>query len=305
MKANYPVEFMTALLTAELQGSAGPMKEQKMAQATEECKRMGIKVMPPDINKSKETFAIEDGNIRFGLSAVKNVGAAAIESILNARKEKPFTGFTDFLKRVDLRKVNKKTVESLVKAGAFIDYGNRATHLRYYPELAKDIADKKDHTDKGQYGLFFDEAAENDIVDNFEKVPEYTETELIVYEKEVLGFLLTRNPLDRFREIIAAKVNKSLGDISEEDNGKMVIIAGIISAFKIVKTKKNNDDMAFLNLYDDSGSMEITVFPKTFAKLRGLMAMNKVLLMKGKVSLRQDTVSVMLENAVDLERAAL
>lgn len=305
MKANFPVEFMTALLTAELQGAAGPLKEQKMAQAVDECKRMGIKVLPPDINKSQHTFAIEDNNIRFGLSAVKNVGGAAIESILNARKEKEFTGFTDFLKRVDLRKVNKKTVESLVKAGAFIEFNNRATLLKYYPTLAKDIADKKDHTDKGQYGLFFDEAEEKDVTDNFEKVPEFSENELIIYEKEVLGFLLTRNPLDRFREIIESKVNKNIGDIEEADNGKMIIIAGIISSFKIVKTKKDNSEMAFLTLYDDSGSIEITVFPKTFAKLRSMLAVNKVLLMKGKVSMRQDTLSVMLENAVDLERAAL
>jgi DNA polymerase-3 subunit alpha len=177
--------------------------------------------------------------------------------------------------------------------------------LKYYPTLAKDIADKKDHTDKGQYGLFFDEAEEKDVTDNFEKVPEFSETELIIYEKEVLGFLLTRNPLDRFREIIESKVNKNIGDIEEADNGKMIIIAGIISSFKIVKTKKDNSEMAFLTLYDDSGSIEITVFPKTFAKLRSMLAVNKVLLMKGKVSMRQDTLSVMLENAVDLERAAL
>ncbi len=303
VKANYPVEFMTALLSAELQGSAGPLKEQKMAQAIEECKRMGIKVLPPDINKSKENFSIEDGAIRFGLSAIKNVGSAAIESILNARKEKPFTGFNDFLSRVDLRKVNKKTVESLVKASAFSDYGNRATHLHHYPQLAKDIQENKDQHDKGQFGLFFEDNTAKEMLDDFDKVPEYSEGELINMEKEVLGFLLTRNPMDRFVDIIRNKVNKKIGDISAEDNGQQIIIAGIMNAIKVVKTKKDNSEMAFLNVYDDSGSIEITVFPKSYDKLRSIFGMNKVLLLKGKVSLRQDTLSVMLENGVDLERA--
>lgn len=305
VKANYPVEFMTALLTAELQGSAGPAKEQKMAQAIEECRKMGIKVLPPDINKSEENFSIEEGNIRFGLTAIKNVGSSAISSILENRKAHIYVGFKDFLSRVDLRKVNKKTVESLVKSGAFISFGNRSTQLKYYPTLAKDIQEKKDQTDKGQFGLFFEETDSGYQPDSFDKVPEYSENELIAMEKEVFGFLLTRNPLDRFREVIAGKVNKQLGEITEQDNGKMVIVAGIVNAMKIVKTKKDNSEMAFLNLFDDSGSVEITVFPKTFAKLRAMLGMNKVIIMKGKVSLRQDTVSVMMENALDLEKAML
>ncbi|MCX7996778.1 MAG: DNA polymerase III subunit alpha [Patescibacteria group bacterium] len=303
VKANYPVEFMTALLSAELQGAAGPAKEQKMAQAIDECKNMGIKVLPPDINKSQEDFSIEGDNIRFGLSAIKNVGSAAIQSILEARAENEFIGFSDFLSRVDLRKVNKKTVESLVKAGAFVAFGTRATHLKYYPQLAKDIGDRKEHTDKGQFGLFFDEQSADRRPDNFPREYEYSETEIIRFEKEVLGFLLTRNPLDRFREAIEAKVTKRIGEITEADNGQYVVIAGIINAVKVVKTKKDNSDMAFLNLYDDSGAIEITVFPKAYAKFQELLGMNKVIMMKGKVILRNDTVSVMMDNAVDLEKA--
>src|SRR3990167_2010636 len=118
MKANFPVEFMTALLSAELQGIAGPMREIKMAQAIEECRRMEISVLPPDINKSGQSFGIEEKAIRFGLTAIKNVGAAAIDAILTARKAGLFKSFKDFLYRVDLRRVNKKTVESLIKSGA-------------------------------------------------------------------------------------------------------------------------------------------------------------------------------------------
>lgn len=303
VKANYPVEFMTALLTAELQGAAGPTKEQKMAQAIDECKKMGIKVLPPDINRSQEEFSIEGDNIRFGLTAIKNVGSSAVQSILEARSEHPFIGFRDFLSRVDLRKVNKKTVESLVKAGAFVEFGTRSTHLALYPQLAKDIGDHKDQRDKGQFGLFFDGEGDTRKPDDFEGLPEYSDTELITFEKEVLGFLLTRNPLDRFKETIEAKVTKRIGEITEADNGQTVIIAGIVNMVKVVKTKKDNLDMAFLNLYDESGTIEVTVFPKAYVKLREMLGLNRAIIMKGKVSLRQDQVSVMMDNAIDLEKA--
>lgn len=304
MKANHPVEFMTALLTAEMQGAAGPAKEEKMAQAIEECKRMNITVMPPHVNRSKRDFSIEDGNIRFGFSAVKNVGSAAIDSILEARKEKPFQSFTDFMTRVDLRRVNKKTLESLIKASTFEEFGNRATLMANFPQMVKDINSKKEQDEKGQFELFFDGASEKNLDDHFETLPEFPETEIIRMEKEVLGFLITRNPLDRFREIIATKVNKLVGDISPEDKDKLFIMAGNITSLKAIKTKKDNSDMAFFNLTDDSGSIEVIAFPKTYKALRSVLGVDRIILMKGKVNVREDRVSVLLEKAVDLERMA-
>jgi DNA polymerase III subunit alpha len=304
MKANYPVEYMTALLTAELQGVAGPQRELKMAQALEECKRMEIAVLPPDINKSVRGFSIEGRSIRFGLSAIKNVGAAAIDSILEARKEKPFSGFKDFLHRIDLRKVNKKTVESLIKSGAFSQFGNMATLLTYYPQIAKDVSDKKDAQDKGQFDLFGQHTTEHVITDNFKPLPEFSEDELFTFEKEVIGFLITKNPLEKHHGIISQKVKKKIAELNETDINKVHILAGVVSGKKVVKTKKDNSEMAFLNIYDDSGAIEVVAFPKTYAKLRHILAMNKVLLFKGKLSNRDESLCVMLENAVDLDAYA-
>jgi len=301
MKANYPVEFMTALLSAELQGVAGPMREIKMAQAFEECRRMNITVLPPDINKSEFSFSIEEGTIRFGLSAIKNVGQAAIESILEARKEKPFFGFKDFLYRVDLRKVNKKTVESLIKAGAFSHFGNKATLLTVYPAVVKEITDLKKDYEKGQFGLFNQNVVSDNLKDNFKLVEEFSEEELYSMEREVIGFLIGKNPLLKFSDIIKKRANKKIGDIGDNDVTNSLIIAGIISGKKILKTKKNNSEMCFLNLFDETGSIEIVVFPKTFAKLKDILQINKALLLKGKVNDREGRLSIILDNAVDLE----
>lgn len=305
MKANYPIQFMTALLTSELQGVAGPLRELKMAQALEECKRMNIAVLPPDINNSKFSFSIEDNSIRFGLSAIKNVGAAAIDSILAARDKKKFTGFKDFLMRVDLRKVNKKTIESLVKAGAFTAFGNKATLLKYYPVLVREASDKKEEVDKGQFGLFSGgETKEEQVRDNFVSIDEFSDAELFAMEKEVIGFLITQNPFQRFRSIIDKKVNKKIGDLHEDDINKVYIFAGVVSGSKIIKTKKDNAEMSFLNIYDETGSSELVAFPKTFMAHRSILAMNKILLFKAKVNEKEGTLTLLLEKAVDLENYA-
>ena len=300
MKANYPVEFMSALLSAELQGVAGPQREIKMAQALEECRRMQINVLPPHINKSYYSFKIEHNAIRFGLSAIKHVGQAAIESILEARKTVQFNGFKNFLFRVDLRKVNKKTVESLIKAGVFSDFANRATLLSCYPTLVKEVVDLKDDQEKGQYGLFVDSKAP-DLKDKFEALPEFNEDQSFNLEKEVIGFLITKNPLMKYKEIIEKKVTKKIGDINVEDAKKKLIIAGIISGRKAIKTRRDNSEMAFINLFDETGSIEVVVFPKTFAKLKQIIAINKVIMLKGSVSERDNKLSIIMDNAVDLE----
>lgn len=303
LKANYPVEYMTALLTSEMNGASGPQKEVKMAQALEECKKMNLKVLSPDINHSEMDFSIEGNSIRFGLSAIKNVGSAAIESIVEARAQKVFGGFKDFLRRVDLRKVNKKTVESLIKAGAFSQFANRATLLKFYPELVKEITSKKDSEQKGQFDLFGlgEEIAQ--VEDNFPSIPEVNDNELFNFEKEVIGFLLTHNPLTQYQSIIDRKVTKRLGEITPEDVNEMFVMAGMITNFKIIKTKKDNLDMAFFNVNDDSGTMEIVAFPKIYSKLRSVLEANRVILFKGKVVEREGNISVLLDNAIDMARS--
>lgn len=302
MKANYPVEFMTALLSAELQGVAGPQREIKMTQAIEECRKMEITVLPPDINKSDSSFIIEGRAIRFGLSAIKNVGGAAVEAIKEARNSQVFSGFRDFLYRTDLRRVNKKTVESLVKAGAFDKFANRATLLSHYPRLVRDIVTMKEEDNKGQFGLFQLDASRKNLGDNFAKIPEFGENEIFSMEKEIIGFLISKNPFAKYKTVIEAKISKKIGDISTTDDvNKTLILGGIIGSVKRIKTKRDNSEMAFANLFDESGSIELVIFPKTFAKLTEIIRLNNVLLVKGKVSDRDGRLSVLMDTAVNLE----
>lgn len=302
MKANYPVEYMTALLSAELQGVAGPQREIKMSQAIEECNRMGIKVLPPDINKSEMNFTIEGASIRFGLSAIKNVGEAAIESILTARKDGSFSGFKDFLYRVDLRKVNKKTVESLIKAGAFSQFANKSTLMTNYPQLVNEVQAFKEKIAKGQFDLFETSIDSSLKKDDFKLLPEFSEEELFAMEKEVIGFLIGKNPLSKFKKIIDEKITKKIGDLTEEDNNKSVILAGVISGKKVIKTKKDNNEMAIIQVFDETGNVEVVIFPKVFAKIKSFIGINKIILFKGKVSQRDNRLNIILENAVDLEK---
>lgn len=300
MKANYPVEFMTALLSAELQGIAGPMREQKMAQAIEECRRMEITVFPPDIDKSNYSFSIEGKSIRFGLSAIKNVGQAAIESILEAKNKGEFNSFTDFLFKVDLRKVNKKTIESLVKAGAFDKFANRATILANYPRLVRDIGDRKTDDEKGQFGLFSSQSSAKEMKDVLTSMAELSEDELCTMEKEVIGFLITKNPLAQYKHILDVKVTKKIGDLQVADANKTYILGGVISGRKIFKTKKDNSEMAFINIFDESGSIEVVLFPRTYLKFRNIVSINSILLVKGRIAEREGRMSLILENAARL-----
>ncbi len=300
MKANYPAEFMTALLTAELQGIAGPQREIKMAQALEECRRMKIKVLPPDINKSFESFRIEGSGIRFGLSAIKNVGHAAIESIIEARADGEFAGFKDFLLKVDLRKVNKKTVESLIKASAFSKFGNRATLLTIYPQIVKEIAELKVDNEKGQSGLFETSGFDQTLVDDFTELKEFSEDEIFAMEKEVIGFLINKNPLEKFKEIVEKKATKKIGEISKDDLNEKLVLVGIISGKKIIKTKKNNDEMAFVTLFDETGSVETVVFPNLYQKLSNVLSINQVLIFKGSVTEKDDRISLIMDVAMKL-----
>ncbi|OGK34988.1 DNA polymerase III subunit alpha [Candidatus Roizmanbacteria bacterium RIFCSPHIGHO2_12_FULL_38_13] len=302
MKSNYTVEFMTALMTAELQGVAGPMREVKMSMALEESKRLDINVLPPNINKSEHDFSIENNSIRFGLSAIKNVGAAAIDSILSSRKDGgKFKGFRDFLMKVDLRRVNKKTVESLIKTGAFDDFFNRATLLMYYPQLVKEIASVKSNIEDGQFALFGGQDKKAYEKDNFKEAAELDEDKLIEFEKEVIGFLITKNPLEKHRKIIDQKVNKHIGDISEKDIDKNYIFSGLITQFKVIKTKKNNFEMAFMHVNDLTGAAEVIVFPRTYSQLKNLFKLNTVCLFVGKVTQREGQYNIILDKAVNLD----
>src|SRR3989338_9310518 len=262
---------------------------------------MDIAVLPPDINKSGLNFNIEGEAIRFGLSAIKNVGAAAIDAVLSARKAGVFKSFKVFLYRADLRRVNKKTVESLIKAGSFKQYANRATLLANYPKLVKEISEAKTTAEKGQFSLFGQASSQVRLADNFSEVEDFNEDEILQMEMEIIGFLITKNPLLKFQNIISKKVSKKIGDINTEEVNKTHILAGIVSAKKIIKTKKDNSEMAFINIFDETGSIECVIFPKLFQRLKDVIHINKVIMLKGKINDRDGRLSVLIDNAVDLD----
>ncbi len=302
VKAHYPVEFMTALLTAEIQHATGSDREQKIVQILEECKRMKIEVLPPHINKSEDDFAIEDDAIRFGLNAVKNVGSAAIESIREARVEKPFGSFRDFLLRVDLRKVNKKTVESLIYAGAFDEFGRRAQLLVYYSQVVKEIQKEKTKEDEGQFGLFSGDMFQKPDAASREVLPavqEFSEDELVAFEREAIGFHLSVNPLDKYQELFRKKRTVPLHELAERKAG-IVVVGGIIKAVKKIHTRRNGDEMVFATITDYTDEVEVVVFPKTYARNKDIWAGNQVLLVKGKLQEKDDEQVIIAEEAVSL-----
>ena len=291
LKAHYPVEFMTALLTAESRGTTGPVKNEKIAQAVAECKRLDVKVLPPDINKSESDFSIEDGKfVRFGLSAVKNVGSAAIESILQARSVKKFSSLQDFCARVNLSSVNKKTIESLIKAGAMDAFGNRASLLISLPDIASKANTVKKNAKDGQGSLFGDDDilssdATNDVVD----VDDFSLEEKLNFEKEFLGFYLTSHPhLDTLTTIKKLNTHE-IELLVDEKEGTQVKVGGILENTKKIFTKKSGAEMAFLSLGDEKGiTIECVVFPKIFEMYRNLLISDNVIVVEGRLDQKND-----------------
>lgn len=299
LKAHYPVEFMTAVLTAESRGTTGPLKNEKIAQATAECRRLKIPVHPPDINKSTAEFEIENKTtIRFGLSAIKNVGAAAIDTILKARENGPFTSFDDFCARVDLSKVNKKTLESLIKAGALDKFGSRANLLIILPEVLENAKRKKEAI-SGQSSLFGDSEDQDSGISlkhNPLQVEDFTPEEKLAFEKEFLGIYLTSHPQIDTLLAIQSTITHDLSVVSEEKEGARVKIGGIIEQAKRIFTKKTGAEMAFLVIGNENGiAVECVVFPKTYEQYKKHLTEDSVIVIDGKIDTKNERPMVIVE----------
>ncbi len=298
LKAHYPVEFMTAVLTAESRGTTGPTKNEKIAQAVAECRRISLVVLPPDLNASDNEFSIEDKTkIRFGLSAIKNVGEAAIETILNARKDGPFISLEDFCKRVDLGKVNKKTMESLIKAGALDAFGKRATLLMIFPEIVDKTGKKRKAKEEGQAGLFGDEEAQEELVmSSPPQIDDFSSEEKLSFEKDLLGFYLTSHPqmdtLLRLRTVITHELDLLL----EEKDGTQVKIGGIIETTRRIFTKKTGAEMAFVMLSNERGiGIDCVVFPKVFDRYKSYLTKDTVVIVEGHLDTKNDKPAIIVE----------
>lgn len=291
MKANYPVEFMAAVMTAEYGDT------DKIAEAIEECKRMNITVLPPDINFSSVGFTGDQG-IRFGLSAIKNVGILAIESILKAREDGQFQDLADLCSRVDTRLVNRKTLESLIKAGALDGLGLRAAHLAVLDQVLGEAHKNTRAGNSGQVSLFDGLSEEEAAVKRKFVLPEIGElplNQLLTFEKELLGFYLHEPPfMDDLRKI-REFVSLLIIDIADENLNKKYTLGGVVTEVKKVMTKKGSQEMAFIRLFDGSAELECVVFPKIFAEFKQLLEKEAVLLCVGKLDRREDDYSLVVD----------
>src|SRR5271165_842338 len=293
LKANYPAEYMAALLT-----SVGDDKD-KSALYLSECRRMGIKVLPPDVNESVATFAPVGRDIRFGLAAIRNVGTNVVEAIIAARKSKgEFTGFTDFLRKVPLVVCNKRVIESLVKAGAYDSFGDPRKGLVLVHEQAVDaVIDIKRNEPIGQDSLFGGDAEAEAVFDVPVPAGEWDKSTLLNFEREMLGLYVSDHPLFGVEHIIARESDCSLADLMADDaerprsgdrsDAQIVKIGGILSGVQRKVTKQGNQ-WAAATLEDLGGAIEVLFFPQTYQLYATSIAEDAVVVVKGKVDRRDD-----------------
>jgi len=297
LKAHFPVEFMTALLTAESRGTSGPIKNEKIAQGVAECKRLGILVLPPDINESESEFSIEDKKkIRFGLSAIKNVGEAAIGSILEARNKAKFKDLDDFCARVDLSAVNKKTIESLIKAGAMDLFGKRTNLLITFPQVLEKSHTVKKQKSQGQTSLFGESEKKNENQTSSSDVSDFSENEKLAFEKEFLGLYLTSHP--QMENLVSLKnhVSHEINVLEEEEEGARVVVGGLIDNLRRIFTKKTGSEMAFITISDEKGLVvECIVFPKIFDQYKNFLVKDSVVIVSGKIDTKNDRPVIIAE----------
>ena len=319
LKAYYPAEFMAATLNSFL----GNLD--KIPQYIDECKILGIEILKPEINKSNAKFTVENGKVRFGLGSIKNVGTVPVNNIVRERNENgPYKSFTDFCERIADEAVNKKCIESLIKAGVFDEFEQtRSTLLASFESIIDSIQAGKKKEFKGQVSMFdlgTEEEKEelNEIKYTFEEHEELQNKELLSLEKEMLGIYISGHPLEKLRNQIEAQTNIStmeLRNIDEQMNsnlddqnieinaklkykdGQNIKYAGIISSIK-KKYTKNNKIMAFVTIEDLYGTAEIIVFENAYLKAGKSLVEENIVLVDGRLSIREDDTTTIIANDI-------
>jgi DNA polymerase-3 subunit alpha len=293
LKAHYPVEFMAATLSADMNDT------DKIVKSISECRKMKIEILPPDINESGSEFRVTGNAIRFGLAAVKGVGQAAIESIIEVRNsDGPFASVADFITRADSRKVNKKVIEGLVKAGAFDSLGiSRSAAMNMVADALNGNGKTKN---ADQQSMFGDEPSVPDA-----DTAEWDETELLMHEKEALGFYITGHPLTRYSQILAKMKAKRTSDIEVAADKEEVVIGGILRSVKKENVKSTGDMMAYVTLEDDEGSVEVIIFSELFKSVNMLIKKDALVLIKGSIDRDEKGARVRAREVVRLDTAGL
>ena len=298
LKAHYPVEFMAALLTSEKDN------RDKIIKYIHVCKEMGIPILPPDINESLRDFSVAGDTIRFGLAAIKNVGVGAIEAMISARQEGgPFFSLEDFCNRADLRKINKRVLESLIKCGAFDSTGQTRRQLLSDFETIIERSQKRLRDKASRQTSFFDDLEDQGGVeqDTSRKsarsdIAEWDPKELLAYEKEFLGFYITGHPLEGFASKISMVTSGDSLSILEKADKESVAIAGIVAGIREVFTKKK-EIMAYVSLEDLKGATDVIFFPEIYKKVRDILHGEAPVFVKGVLDVAEENVKVLAEEA--------
>jgi DNA polymerase-3 subunit alpha len=302
LKANYPVEFLCAMMTNDMSDTA------KLSQYIAEARTMGVEVLAPDVNESQVAFApARDGKvIRFGLAAIKGVGEVAVEAILKARGEGgKFNSLSDLCERVDGRTVNRKTLEGLIKSGACDCFGQtRATLFaqieRTLARAASIIADKQ----SGQSSLFgaLEEKAPA-MPEAISNLPEWPQHELLAHEKELLGFYVTGHPLTPYVPILEKYTLSNTAKLAELPNRSLTRIGGLIAAAQHGFSKKSGKPYSMITLEDLQGSVQVLVMNENYDKFRSLLEVNKAILVVGEVNTSEDKPKIFPQEIIPLEDA--
>jgi DNA polymerase-3 subunit alpha len=272
LKAHYPVEFIAASLSADMDNTA------KVVLFINECKNMGIEVLPPDINESNREFKVTGNSIRFGLEAVKGVGGSAIDAILEVREDGSFDSISDFCTRADSRRVNKKVIESLIKAGAMHSMGNRAQLTAGLPTVMEEAVRRQKDIKLGQESMFGDV---NEVsAERLPMVNEWDELQLLAMEKEALGFYITGHPLNKYKEQLEKVDVTPTTELQELNDKQEINLGGIVIDFKKIQTKKG-DMMAALTLEDLFSTVEVIAFPDIYAEAEDILAQDTPIVIAG------------------------
>ncbi len=288
LKAHYPVQYMAALLSNEI-GSTD-----KVVQYINECKHMGIAIAPPDINKSEANFLAEGDKIRFGLGAIRNLGETAVKTILDQRaRVGHFQTFTEFCMSMDLRQINKRIMESLIKAGCFDSLGYRRGRLfQSIDGIIEHCQRKQKAKETGQKSLFasmFSENGQDSQSSEFlADAPEWEEEKRLGYEKETIGFYISGHPLEHYLDVLPRIGSQSIADCSGEGISEEVSIGGIVIAPKLVKTKKEGKTMATFHLEDLTGIVEVVCFPTLYEKTSNYIASDNPVLVRGRLEVQEE-----------------
>jgi len=319
LKAKYPVEYMTALLTVERDNT------DKLSVFLAECRRLGIEVLPPDVNFSGVDFSIMDGAeaeaalnvdtvcavsggaIRFGMGAIKNVSVGAVQEIIRAREEGgPFVSLDDFCERVDLRQINRRMLECLIKVGALDRFGAREQLLAVTDQMVSMSQKIHQAEDVGQMTMFdmfgpVTTAAPGAAAAAGIRLPEaepLSRKELLAWEKELVGFYVSEHPLAQVALNLRDTVTCFCGEITEEQNGQNVVVSGLVQWVRPHITKRG-DPMAFVHLEDLQGSIEVVVFPRVYAATRDLWQEDKILIVRGRVDADRGDPKILCDSVQD------